>query len=266
MEKISLPTRFKRVTAGFDEVARARLCESSGSEHSEDNSADLSDLIDSFMERNDGNEKDDIVDKHRDIYDGVWSDSETLELLQSLVALDGVDGDVKKTIRDEAERACCMVGISSSEGFKRRLMSRLRERGFDAGLCKSRWERSGQYPAGSYEYIDVVVAGKRYFVQVSLAGQFTIARPANCYVSFLNTLPQIFVGKAEEMKQVVKIMCRAMKESIKRNDLYLPPWRRNGYMQAKWFGSYKRTTNVGSGAENLMRFEKLPGFYGNCRV
>lgn len=50
------------------------------------------------------------------------------------------------------------------------------------------------------------------------------------------------MGTVEELKQVVTLMCRAMKESMKSMDMHVPPWRRNGYMQSKWFGSYKRTT------------------------
>ncbi|KAL6312546.1 hypothetical protein AAG906_029479 [Vitis piasezkii] len=32
--------------------------------------------------------------------------------------------------------------------------------GYDASVCKSRWEKSSSYPAGEYEYIDVIVEGK----------------------------------------------------------------------------------------------------------
>lgn len=39
-------------------------------------------------------------------------------------------------------------------------------------------------------------------------------------------------------------MSNAIKESMKSKDMPMPPWRRNGYMQTKWFGSYKRTTNA----------------------
>ena len=36
----------------------------------------------------------------------------------------------------------------------------------------------------------------------------------------------------------------AAKESMKGIDLHLPPWRQREYMEEKWFGSYKRTTNT----------------------
>lgn len=38
-------------------------------------------------------------------------------------------------------------------------------------------------------------------------------------------------------------MCSAIKDSMKTMEMHVPPWRRNSYMQAKWFNTYKRTTN-----------------------
>lgn len=91
--------------------------------------------------------------------------------------------------------------------------------------------------------MDVKVDGNRYIVEVFLVGEFDIARPTSQYVSLLKAFPQIYVGKVEEVKKIVRVMCIAMRESMKSKDMHIPPWRRNGYMQAKWFGSYKRTTN-----------------------
>lgn len=61
----------------------------------------------------------------------------------------------------------------------------------------------------------------------------------------------------------------------------MPPWRRNGYMTAKWFGSYKRTTsavsagkassdseredNHASGGKRRVGFEALPNTFYFCR-
>lgn len=132
--------RFKRVSAAFDDVARARLCDSSGSDRSEENnSAELSDLVDSFLER-------DVIELVRDDQDrnteeeiksdfnseNYWSDTMTLEMLQSLIGGDHGD-DVKRKIRDELEMNCRSLENFQAEGFKRRLMTILRRRGFDAG-------------------------------------------------------------------------------------------------------------------------------------
>lgn len=248
--------RFNRIAAAFDEAAKApplRLCESSGSDHSPEDLTDLSDLVNSFIESNNcGVETDHQVieqekenDDEKDGSDqGYWSDSETKDTLTSLVGDNNICGDhVKHKILQQTRIACGSVWNLSSGGFKRKLMSHLRDKGFDAGLCKSRWEKFGRHPAGSYEYVDVNVNGSRYIIEVNLGGEFEIARPTRSYTSLIQLFPQIFVGKPEEVKQIVRVMCRAMRESMKNREMKMPPWRRNGYMQAKWFGHYKRTTN-----------------------
>ncbi|KAI3907418.1 hypothetical protein MKX01_036335 [Papaver californicum] len=254
------PGRFRRVAEAFNEGAKAaRICaESSGSEHSTVNTSpdDLSDLVDSFLER--GNDDDEVNFKENekvvkakkkkrsdDDFDGFMDDSETKDMLKTLLSGLGDDSEVLRKIRHETELAFKDIGLSSSaaDGFKRQLMTRLRLRGFDAGLCKSRWEKTGRFPAGTFEYIDVIVSGVRYIVELFLVGEFTIARPTNRYVSLLEIFPQIFVGKPDKLKQVVRIMCGASKQSLKKNDMHIPPWRSNGYMQAKWLSLYKRTTN-----------------------
>ncbi|XP_061340788.1 uncharacterized protein LOC133287239 [Gastrolobium bilobum] len=248
--------RFQRVAEAFDaDVARVKLCESSGSEHSPESLTDLSDLVKSFMEKNEregeGEDVGVVLQRDEDQEKGDEEEVEksvTREMLQGLFAGNEVDDederDAKEKIRREVELACGLVGEYSLPGFKRRLMSRLREIGFDAGLCKSKWEKNGNLTAGDYEYIDVNFSGKRYIVEVSLSAEYEIGRPTNQYSSLLDVFPLIFVGKVEELKRVVRFMCTAIKCSMKRMDLHIPPWRRNGYMQAKWFGSYKRTTNV----------------------
>nr|GEZ52402.1 hypothetical protein [Tanacetum cinerariifolium] len=93
----------------FDDDARARLCQSSGSEHSSNNSiTNLSELVDSFFEDGccdrGGSDIDDDVD----------------------------DVCTKRAICYEVESVCRMLEDCSSDGFKRSLMSLLRQRGYDA--------------------------------------------------------------------------------------------------------------------------------------
>lgn len=112
-----------------------------------------------------------------------------------------------------------------------------------AGICKSKWERNDDCPFGSYEYIDVEAGEDRYIVEILLAGEFTIARPTGGYTSLLNILPQIYVGREEELKKVVRVMCNGIKRSMKSAGMHVPPWRRGVYMKSKWFASYRRTTS-----------------------
>ena len=118
----------------FDEAARARrLCQSSGSEHSLEvaSSVDLSDLVKSFVERESGrggNGEEDGEER-----EGKGSELELEEELRGLLGCE--DDEIKLNILGEAEEAYRAMGNDSSLGLKRRLMIRLRERGFDAGEC-----------------------------------------------------------------------------------------------------------------------------------
>ncbi|XP_054779446.1 uncharacterized protein LOC129287266 [Prosopis cineraria] len=256
-----IPVGFERVAAAFDaDIARMRLCESSGSDHSpESSNTDLSDLVKSFMENNErgdvggeeeargvndkGEEGDELIDVEKDDWSGSDEKKEKLKSLFEGNEIDGDDRNAKEKIRREVEVAYGSVGEKSSLEFRRRLMSRLRGKGFDAGLCKSKWNRNARFPGGDYEYIDINMGGKRYIVEVYLAGEFEIARPTSHYSSLLHVFPVIFVGRVEELKKIVRLMCTAIKASMKRADLLVPPWRRHGYVQAKWFSSYRRTAN-----------------------
>lgn len=283
------PVRFKRVAEAF---------ESSGSEHSPDNSVDLSDLVQSFFERERRDERE-IKNNHGEVIDllqnetngaepdddqekndGSESESESKELLSGLLFGDAgeCDDGVKERIRVEVEQASRVAGDGSERtGFKRRVMTLLREKGFDAGLCKSKWKQNGRIPSGSFEYIDVNIAGgTRYIIELSLPGEFTIARPTPNYTSLLQTFHPIFMGKVGELKQIVRLMCNEIKVSMKSAKMHVPPWRRHAYMQAKWFGFYKRTTNevvgkassdkdVGSGEKRWVGFMPLAGVSYNCR-
>ncbi|XP_062088240.1 uncharacterized protein LOC133794828 [Humulus lupulus] len=284
-----IPIMFQRVAAAFDEqVSRVRLCESSGSEHSPaGSSTDLSNLVNSFIEREawngDGDDQEIHEQKHEVSDVDSWSDeSERKDMLKNLLFDndDGDDGDVKRKIYAEAEAAYEMASDNGDfQGFKRHLMTHLREKGLDAGLCKSKWDKSRSFPAGDYEYVDVNVegSGSRYIVEAFLVGEFEIARPTDQYTSLLEVFPLIFVGKAEELKQIVRLMSNAIRESMKSKDMPIPPWRKNGYMKTKWFGSYKRTTNAvpsskpknpneSYGAKKSVGFQTMPTVPYFCRA
>lgn len=134
---VNIPVKFKRVAAAFDEMSRVRSCESSGSEHS----ADLSDLVNSFFEREireqRTSEEDGDQDRNGNEIDDDESESNSpdFEFQDSLRKLFDRENDcVKRSIRAEVEKALEVVGDrNSSPEFKRRLMAQLRSNGFDAG-------------------------------------------------------------------------------------------------------------------------------------
>ncbi|ESQ29155.1 hypothetical protein EUTSA_v10023929mg [Eutrema salsugineum] len=229
--------RFNRIESAFNvAAARARPpCDnSSGSDHSPEDTADLSDLVASFIEQ-EGQVilpvKNDDQEEEMDSSDNGYDDVK--ERLQKL--LEGLSGGEERLrILAAAQVVGKFVGDILQDCAPKR-------------LCKSRWERFGKNTAGKYEYVDVICDGgdrNRYIVETNLAGEFEIARPTKRYISILSQVPRVFVGTPEELKHLVRIMCHEMRQSMKHVGIHVPPWRRNGYMQAKWFGSYKRTWTI----------------------
>ena len=115
-----------------------------------------------------------------------------------------------------------------------------------AGVCRSSWERSGSSPAGSHEYVDVLLSlgslslTSRYIVEVNVAAEFETARPSAEYQELLLALPPVLVARPETFKEVAAVMCAAAAESMRCAGMHVPPWRRARYVQAKWSGKYKR--------------------------
>ncbi|KAK8979770.1 hypothetical protein V6N11_065973 [Hibiscus sabdariffa] len=212
--------RIKRVSDPLDDRVKARLVgasyESSGSEHSaaavvEDDSPCLSELVHGFLE-----------DDH------------------------DVGAAEQKGYNSDSDRVDSSLDISVI--FRRNVMAYLREVGHNAAICKTKWSSSGGLTAGNYEFIDVVQSVSptwqiRYFVDLDFTSEFEIARPTGEYSRLLHHLPRVFVGKDEELKRTVKVMSEWVKKSLKSKELTLPPWRKNRYMQNKWFGPYRRTAN-----------------------
>lgn len=125
---IKIPMNFK---GAFNEVPRVKSCESSGSEHS----ADLSDLVNSFLESAIGEEirDEELVDQDKDGNGSSDDDVESQDVLKNLFSHE--NDAVRRSIQEEVGKAYGDAGggLSSSPDCKRLLMARLRSRGFDAG-------------------------------------------------------------------------------------------------------------------------------------
>lgn len=126
---VKIPVTFKRVAEAFEEVAQR----SKGCSERYFPADDLLDRVNSFIERgNDDNEE--IVDyEKKESYE--ISIDNAREMLKDLLNDDDDDDDhIKRTLRVETEQAYGDAGgIKYSPEFKLLLMTRLRQRGFDAG-------------------------------------------------------------------------------------------------------------------------------------
>ncbi|MQL70596.1 hypothetical protein Taro_002876 [Colocasia esculenta] len=271
--------RAKRVTDPLDDKARARLRgdgehrppagypSSSGSEHE---ASDLSGFVRGFFfsdnEGSDDGEADaayDNEDEHGNGEDGM-SDYEVRQpfcavpaaaMIRNLVNARAASTAEEQFKRDlvahVSEAVETFAGLRASRSaFLRSVMVSLREMGYRAGMCKSKWERGGGgLAAGNYEYIDVVMGPavdtmqQRYIVDVQFAGEFYIARPTAEYERVVAELPKVFVGRPEHLQQLLKILALAVRRSLRAREMHIPPWRKGRYMQVKWLGPYRRTLN-----------------------
>ncbi|KAF3435914.1 hypothetical protein FNV43_RR23006 [Rhamnella rubrinervis] len=257
--------RAKKVTDPLDDRVRARLVGrhisqlsyvSSGSEHSsaavddDDDSPCLSELVHDFLQYDDSEAR---PNEHHqpdsEVTDSVADCTDSIEGLIGISASGNVDS-YKELLSAQVSKALESFSPlrSNKSAIRRSVMQYLRDSKHNAAICKTRWNSSGGITAGNYEFIDVVVqsagTSSRYFVDLDFAAEFQIARPSSQYASLLQSLPSVFVGNAEELKRIVRAMCDAAKRSLKSRDLSVPPWRKNRYMQNKWFAPYRRTTNL----------------------
>lgn len=268
-----MAVRSKRVTGPLDERVKDRIVGrdrpempygSSGSEHSgtssqigDDSSSDhsLSYLLHCFDEdgKEDAINGDELDGSHLQDNDSD-SDSDRME---------SKSAEITSTLRnlnaDKFRNVLLANVVKAMEVFRslrpsiqilnRNVMFFLQNLGYNAAICKTKWESCGGLTAGNYEFIDVVRSdcGVRYFIDLNFAGEFEIARQTNQFQRFSQKLPTVFVGKSADLKLIVKLMSDEIRRSLKSRGLLLPPWRKNRFMQNKWFGPYRRTVNYTPG-------------------
>ncbi|KAL6189564.1 hypothetical protein ACLB2K_040951 [Fragaria x ananassa] len=116
--------------------------------------------------------------------------------------------------------------------------------GYDSSVCKSKWDKSPSFPAGEYEYIDVIVEGERLLIDIDFRSEFEVARPTGAYKAVLQSLPFIFVGKADRLGQIVSIVSEAARQSLKKKGMPFPPWRKAEYVRAKWLSPCTTRTTI----------------------
>lgn len=103
------------------------------------------------------------------------------------------------------------------------------------------------FNAGEHTYLEVVdrLSSKkgevRVVIELNFRAEFEMARASEEYNQLINRLPEVFVGKAERLKALIKILCSAAKKCMKDKKMHLAPWRKHKYMQSKWMGTCERT-------------------------
>lgn len=237
---------------------------SSRTEHEyeyETDSACLGDMVAQFMEESDTNaEAEDLSALTETMEANITEDCQNFVQQQQFEILEGIISCSCATeLTLSAETAKCLEIARKlqqqpqPECLKKSVMCHLRSVGYDAAICKSRPnDNSRSFPSGNYEYLDVILkstkSGRsvRLFVDLDFRAQFEIARPTREYNTLLGLVPKIYVGRGDRLQSIVKIMCEAVKNSLKKTGMHLAPWRKYKYMHSMWLGSYKRTAACNS--------------------
>lgn len=81
---------------------------------------------------------------------------------------------------------------------------------------------------------------ERLIIDIDFRSHFEIARAVDSYDRILNSLPVVYVGSVNRLKQFLQVMVEAARCSLKQNSMPLPPWRSLAYLQAKWQSPYRR--------------------------
>ncbi|KAF0912763.1 hypothetical protein E2562_019001 [Oryza meyeriana var. granulata] len=165
---------------------------------------------------------------------------DTLETLKGLVQSASV---AERNLLADASRIAerCGKSYEGKAECRRAVADGLRALGYDAAVCRSRWEKTSSYPAGEHEYIDAVVGEEvRLIVEVDFRSEFEVARSTKAYRAALQALPPLFVGTPDRLGQIVAVVAEAARQSLKKKGLHFPPWRKPEYMRAKWLSPHVR--------------------------
>ncbi|CAN4092864.1 unnamed protein product [Withania somnifera] len=184
----------------------------------------------------------DSSDDELDFSDSVTNSSfgDSSETLKSLIPCATVVernllADTSKIV--EKNKAC-----KRKDELRKIVTDELSKFGYNASICKSKWEKASSIPAGEYEYIDVIVEGERVLIDVDFRSEFEVARSTSSYKAVLQLLPFIFVGKSDRLLQIVSIASEAARLSLKKKGMHIAPWRKAEYIKAKWLSPHNRTT------------------------
>ncbi|XP_039030826.1 uncharacterized protein LOC120165352 [Hibiscus syriacus] len=248
------------VSAVTDELPFSKECAT----EFEPSSVCLAKMVQNFIEENNEKQQSSMVrcsrnrcncfssrscsDSSDDEMDSFFGDSnlpssaEASEILKSLVSPMSVNEN--NLLADTAKIMEKNKNCKSKDDFCRKIVTDgLLTLGYNASICRSWWEKSPSFPAGEYEYIDVIMEGERLLIDIDFRSEFELVRSTKSYNSTLQMLPSIFVGKADDrLQKIIAIVSEAVKQCLKKKGMHTPPWRKAEYIKAKWLSHYTRIT------------------------
>ncbi|KAL9342562.1 hypothetical protein Peur_065887 [Populus x canadensis] len=158
--------------------------------------------------------------------------------------------DTLKEINGVGMHCLCgkLVAGDCRDCLQREISIRLQNEGYNCAICKSKWKRSEEIPSGEHTFLEVVgkLSSKkgevRVVIELNFRAEFEMAKANQEYNQLISRLPEVYVGKAERLKALIKILCSAAKKCMKEKKMHLGPWRKHKYMQSKWIATCERTT------------------------
>ncbi|CAI9757276.1 unnamed protein product [Fraxinus pennsylvanica] len=222
-----------------------------------------------------------------------WESQE--ELLQAtLYRTTALESKIRQATKD-ALRELESVGVSCScrkmiaggcrSCRQKEIRDHLQTAGFNCVICKSKWRSSLEIPAGEHIYLEVQNPSKKeevkVIIELNFRAEFQISRSSEEYNRLIKRLPEIFVGKIERLRSLIKILCSASKKCMKERKMHMAPWRKHKYMQAKWLGTPQveaaaapATLTLDPGLQRLRKpsasmltfdlFENIAGLHSNA--
>ncbi|KAF7805940.1 putative Sugar phosphate exchanger 2 [Senna tora] len=124
--------------------------------------------------------------------------------------------------------------------LQREICNRLLNLGYDSAICESKWKTSSEIPSGVHTYLEVIDKSNtkrgevKVVIELNFRAEFEMACGNENYNKLVRRLPEVFVGKVERLRVLIKILCSAAKKCMKEKKMHLAPWRKHKYMQAKW--------------------------------
>ncbi|KAB2604406.1 hypothetical protein D8674_039598 [Pyrus ussuriensis x Pyrus communis] len=185
-----------------------------------------------------------------------WEEQD--QLLQAILCK---TSSVESKIRQATKEALREINSSSAEYcvcvrpvpggcrkcLRTEICKRLIDSGYNCAICKSKRRSSTNAPAGEHTYLEVLDKSSkrgeiRVVIELNFRAEFEMARASENYNRLISWLPEVFVGKADRLRALIKILCCAAKTCMKEKKMHLGPWRKHKYVQAKWFGTLERST------------------------
>ncbi|KAH9626975.1 hypothetical protein KSS87_017826 [Heliosperma pusillum] len=241
-----------------------------GVEFSDELAVSSSDSVFGFLEgsvESNGSTSSDGVDDMFDVEDeeGVfgskfeenksfWDDQHNL-LKATLCRTSSIEMGIRNVTKDAVKElqakvnycTCCNKSVTGNKNCRNCLMRevscRLSNAGYNTAICRSKWRSSPQTPSGEHTFLDVIDSSNpvksevRVIIELNFRAEFEMARASDEYNQLVNRLPEIFVAKIDRLKPIIKILCTGAKKCMKDKKMHMGPWRKQKYMQAKWFSS-----------------------------